>query len=133
MRNELLDAPASDADDASRAGAEPSVHAPRTSFRPATILFTTTVALNAALLFAVEPLVSRLVLPLLGGTPAVWGTCLVFFQGLLLLGYAYSHLSARRRHTARCSTSRGTTTTCRSCAATRGPTRPAARRRAGWP
>ena len=64
--------------------------------RHGTLLFTATAAANSALLFAVEPLVSKLVLPILGGTPAVWATCLVFFQGVLLLGYAYAHLSVRR-------------------------------------
>src|SRR5262245_4291464 len=38
----------------------------------------------------------RLLLPLLGGSPAVWNTCLVFFQGVLLLGYLYSHLTTTR-------------------------------------
>src|SRR5687767_6022135 len=37
----------------------------------------------------------RMLLPLLGGSPAVWNTCLVFFQGMLLLGYLYSHLTTR--------------------------------------
>ena len=36
-----------------------------------------------------------MLLPLLGGSPAVWNTCLVFFQGVLLLGYLYSHLTTR--------------------------------------
>src|SRR3954453_16229531 len=38
-------------------------------------------------------MVARLVLPLLGGTPAVWNTCMVFFQAALLAGYAYAHLA----------------------------------------
>src|SRR6187549_399431 len=37
----------------------------------------------------------RMLLPLLGGSPAVWNTCLVFFQGVLLLGYLYAHLTTR--------------------------------------
>lgn len=52
---------------------------------------TAAVTLNAFLLFAVEPLVARLILPLLGGTPAVWNTCMVFFQAVLLAGYAAAH------------------------------------------
>ena len=47
--------------------------------------------LSAALLFCLEPMVGKMVLPLLGGTPAVWNTCLVFFQMALLGGYAYAH------------------------------------------
>ncbi|HEV2947220.1 MAG TPA: hypothetical protein VGX70_07575, partial [Gemmataceae bacterium] len=46
---------------------------------------------SAMLLFAIQPLIAKMILPLLGGTPAVWNTCLVFFQGTLLLGYLYAH------------------------------------------
>lgn len=60
------------------------------------------VFLGAALLFSLEPLVGKLVLPRLGGAPAVWNTCLLFFQGMLLAGYAYAHYGLRylgvRRH-----------------------------------
>src|SRR5215212_9488925 len=49
----------------------------------------------AFLLFWVEPFFARLVLPLLGGAPAVWNTCLMFFQTLLLLGYLYAHATSR--------------------------------------
>jgi hypothetical protein len=66
------------------------------SGRAVTALFAVGVAANAALLFAVEPLVSRQLLPLLGGTPSVWNTCLMTFQALLLGGYLYAHLLARR-------------------------------------
>ena len=55
------------------------------------VLFGTTAFLSALLLFLVEPLIGRMVLPLLGGSAAVWTTCLVVFQGLLLLAYAWSH------------------------------------------
>jgi hypothetical protein len=61
-----------------------------------TVLYAGTTAANAALLFAVEPLVSRQLLPLLGGTPAVWNTCLMAFQALLLAGYLYAHLLTTR-------------------------------------
>ena len=60
---------------------------------PAIALIAPTVGLSAFLLFAVEPLVGRLVLPAFGGAPGVWATVLAFFQGVLLLGYAYGHLS----------------------------------------
>ena len=67
-----------------------------TSRRAITALFVAGVACNAALLFAVEPLVSRQLLPLLGGTPSVWNSCLMTFQALLLGGYLYAHGLARR-------------------------------------
>lgn len=65
-------------------------------------LFSITLFLSAGLLFLVQPIVTRMLLPSLGSTPAVWNTCMVFFQTLLLLGYCYSHLMPRllgtRRH-----------------------------------
>ena len=60
------------------------------------LLYGLTLLVGAALLFAVQPMTGRLLLPLLGGSPAVWNTCLVFFQGVLLLGYLYSHLTTSR-------------------------------------
>ena len=51
--------------------------------------------LSALLMFWVEPLIGKLILPLLGGTPMVWTTCMVFFQALLLAGYGYAHLTLR--------------------------------------
>jgi hypothetical protein len=56
-------------------------------------LHAVTIFVGAALLFLVQPMFARLVLPLLGGSPAVWATALVFFQGALLAGYAYVHAS----------------------------------------
>lgn len=65
--------------------------------------FTLAVFLSAALLFVVEPMFAKMVLPLLGGSPAVWTTCMLFFQGALLLGYLYAHVGPKwlglRRHT----------------------------------
>ena len=58
-------------------------------------LFVATVFLSAALVFLVEPMIAKLVLPLLGGTPAVWNTSLAFFQMALLAGYFYAHLLQR--------------------------------------
>jgi hypothetical protein len=58
-------------------------------------LFALTLTANAALIFTVEPMISKMVLPLLGGTPSVWATCLMFFQAVLLAGYLYAHLAAR--------------------------------------
>lgn len=61
-----------------------------------TLPFALPIGLSAFLLFSVEPLIGRLVLPVFGGTPAVWATVLFFFQGVLLLGYLYGHLSVTR-------------------------------------
>lgn len=52
--------------------------------------------LGAALLFLVEPMLAKLVLPSFGGSPMVWNTATLFFQVLLLAGYAYVHVSTRR-------------------------------------
>jgi spermidine synthase len=57
------------------------------------LLFALTLFVGAALLFAMQPMVGKMILPLLGGTPAVWSTCMVFFQAALLGGYAYAHAS----------------------------------------
>ncbi len=59
------------------------------------ILYTITIFVSAALLFLVQPMFSRMALPLLGGSPAVWNTALVFYQAALLAGYAYAHASTR--------------------------------------
>jgi len=58
---------------------------------PVRILFSLTALLGAFLLFLVEPMFARMVLPLLGGAPAAWNTCLVFYQVALLVGYLYAH------------------------------------------
>lgn len=54
-----------------------------------------TLFLSAFLLFSVQPLFAKLVLPRLGGAPAVWSVAMVFFQGALLVGYAYAHALIR--------------------------------------
>ena len=58
-------------------------------------LYCLTLFCSSALLFSAEPMFARMILPLLGGTPAVWNTCLVGFQILLLAAYAYGHWSIR--------------------------------------
>ena len=67
------------------------------------LMFTLAVFLSAALLFAIEPMFGKMVLPRLGGSPAVWTTCMLFFQVALLLGYWYAHIGPSwlglRRHT----------------------------------
>lgn len=67
------------------------------------VLFAATIFLSAALLFVLEPMFARMVLPLLGGSPAVWNTTMVFYQATLLGGYVYAHavskLTVRRQIT----------------------------------
>src|SRR3989442_2095162 len=58
------------------------------------IVLALTLFLSSSLLFLVQPMIAKMVLPLLGGTPAVWNTCMVFYQALLLAGYYYAHRSA---------------------------------------
>src|SRR5260370_5833612 len=58
-------------------------------------LFGCTIFVGSALVFLVEPMVGKMLLPLFGGTPAVWAVSLVFFQTVLLAGYGFAHLSIR--------------------------------------
>src|SRR5262245_41357037 len=60
------------------------------------ILFAAAIFVSAALLFWLELMVAKMVLPKFGGGPAVWNTCVLFFQALLLLGYGYAHLLPAR-------------------------------------
>src|ERR1700724_2066246 len=55
------------------------------------IVYTAAIFVSALLLFSVQPLFTKMVLPRLGGSPAVWSVAMVFFQSLLLAGYAYAH------------------------------------------
>ena len=59
------------------------------------ILFGVTIFVGASLLFLVQPMFARMALPLLGGAPGVWNTAMVFYQAVLLVGYAYAHASTR--------------------------------------
>ncbi len=63
--------------------------------RATLLTFTATTFVGAALLFMVEPMVAKMLLPMLGGSAAVWNTATVFFQVTLLVGYAFSHVSLR--------------------------------------
>lgn len=74
------------------AGAEP----PTPAGRGPVVLFGAVVLCSAMLLFAVEPLFTKLVLPRLGSTPSVWNTATVFYQAVLLGGYAYAHVTTQR-------------------------------------
>ncbi len=60
------------------------------------LLYALTILVSAFLLFQVEPVIARIILPWFGGSAAVWTTCLLFFQSVLLLGYLYSHWLYRK-------------------------------------
>ncbi|MGH9399875.1 MAG: ferrichrome ABC transporter permease [Thermoanaerobaculia bacterium] len=60
------------------------------------LVYAVTIFLSAFLLFQIQPLIGKAILPWFGGAPAVWTTCLLFFQLLLLCGYAYAHAVAQR-------------------------------------
>ena len=83
------------------APARPTVDAPDEPLvRPASRrrlvwLFSAASFTGAALVFMVQPMVAKMILPRLGGSPAVWNTSMVFFQALLLAGYSYAHFSYR--------------------------------------
>ena len=62
------------------------------------IVYTAAIFTSALLLFSVQPLFTKMVLPRLGGSPAVWSVAMVFFQSLLLAGYAYAHLLTQARN-----------------------------------
>ena len=66
------------------------------------ILYAAAIFLGAFLLFLVQPIIAKQILPWFGGSAAVWATCMVFFQMVLLVGYAYAdfttrHLTHRRQ------------------------------------
>ena len=66
------------------------------------LLYALTISLSAFLLFQVQPIIAKMILPWFGGSSAVWSTCMLFFQLVLVLGYAYAHwlnsrLAARRQ------------------------------------
>lgn len=72
---------------------EPSAPSPLSARRNSLVLivYTSAIFVSALLLFSVQPLFTKMVLPRLGGSPAVWSVAMVFFQSLLLAGYAYAH------------------------------------------
>ena len=60
------------------------------------LLFAGTLFISASLMFVLQPLFGKILLPLLGGSPAVWNTCMVFYQSILFLGYLYAHAISTR-------------------------------------
>ena len=75
---------------------DPRTRGPRQSSQAVNRLFALAIFLSATLLFIVQPLSGKILLPVLGGSPAVWSACLVFFQAVLLLGYLYAHALTTR-------------------------------------
>jgi spermidine synthase len=73
--------------DTARAG-KPAINAART-------IYTLAIFTSAFLMFSVQPMFTKMVLPQLGGSPGVWSVAMVFFQALLLAGYLYAHLSSK--------------------------------------
>src|SRR5258707_11479237 len=63
---------------------------------PGIWLYSITIFLSAFLLFQVQLIIGKYVLPWFGGSPSVWNTCLLLFQILLLLGYFYAHVVSTR-------------------------------------
>src|SRR5881396_3616074 len=78
-----------------QATTEIEVTAPARQARHMVVLFAPTIFLSAFLLFSCEPMVGKMLLPLLGGASSVWITCLLFFQLMLLAGYGYAHALER--------------------------------------
>ncbi len=68
------------------------INEPETGKIPHKLLYALTIFLSAFLLFQLEPIIAKMILPWFGGAAAVWSVCLLFFQTVLLLGYGYAHL-----------------------------------------
>ena len=92
----MLDTPQIGAAPVARASASVAAW-PHAATRALVPLFTTTLFLSSFLMFAVEPMVARQILPVLGGVPMVWNGCVVFFQAALLAGYGGAHVLTQDR------------------------------------
>jgi hypothetical protein len=75
--------------------AQPAPRAPAPAPAPSILIFTATTFLSALLLFSIQPMFAKMVLPVLGGSPSVWAVAMCFFQAALLVGYCYAHLLMR--------------------------------------
>ena len=75
-------------------------------------LFAVTVFVSAFVLFLVQPMVGKMILPKLGGTPQVWNTCMVFFQSALLAGYGSINRAARAAQVPTIGVAHGTVNGC---------------------
>jgi hypothetical protein len=78
-------------------GHDPSLIRPiAATDRSVVLIFSAALFVSALRLFLDQPMFAKMVLPLLGGSPSVWTTCVLFFQASLLAGYAYAHLVTTR-------------------------------------
>src|SRR5271155_4214582 len=77
---------------------EPSAPPPPSRNRLVLVVYTSAIFVSALLLFSVQPLFTKMVLPRLGGSPAGWSVAMVVFQSLLLGGYAYAHYLMQLRN-----------------------------------
>ena len=59
------------------------------------MLYLAVIVIGAFLLFQVQPLIAKLILPYFGGGSSIWTACMLFFQGVLLFGYCYAHILTR--------------------------------------
>jgi spermidine synthase len=84
------------ADDAALPAGSLAGAAPSRSRAAVLAVYAAAVFTSAFLLFLVQPMFGKMVLPLLGGSPAVWNACMLFFQAALLGGYLYAHVTSRR-------------------------------------
>lgn len=81
---------------AAEAAASPAAFPQDGASRSAVIQYAAPIFLGAFLLFLIEPMIAKVILPWFGGSASVWAVCLVFFQSALLLGYLYADLTSRR-------------------------------------
>jgi hypothetical protein len=77
-----------------RSTAEQAATASEERWLSAVILFALTLFVSASLMFVLQPIFGKVLLPLLGGSPSVWNACMVFYQSVLFLGYLYAHVTA---------------------------------------
>ena len=108
----------------------PVVQAPK---RFLEILYAVTIFLSAFLLFQVQPIIAKMILPWFGGSSAVWSTCMLFFQVVLLLGYLYAHWLQSRPAARQAMHHIGAAGGQPGCAADRAESRPGNRRPADNP
>ena len=79
------------------------------------LLYAVTIFVSAFLLFLVQPVMAKQILPWFGGSATVWTTCLVFFQSTLTAGYAYADWTVHRLAPRRSACSYSACSSCRSC------------------
>src|ERR1041385_2593308 len=77
-----------------RMAAQAGTTGANTTNRGLAFVYAATIFVSAFLLFQIQPMISKAILPWFGGTPAVWTICLLFFQTLLFAGYSYAHLAS---------------------------------------